>query len=221
MLPNFKNTRKNMVDCQIKTFGVSNEHITQAFSKIPREPFFPDAYKSSSYIDDSFKIGNDLLFLNPAVHAKMLEAVLPTPNGLALCISADNGYSAAILSTLVSTVISLSPKNSDSTLAQRAWQDNEISNIVPLQGPANAGAKEHAPFDLIFITGAMPHIPETFLEQLTTGGCLIAIIQKPGAFIGSAIKMLSIGQAGFSSDILFEAESPYLPGVEPSPIFQF
>ena len=47
----FAQARKNMVDCQLNTNGITERKVLDAFGEVPREKFIPEPYKSVAYID--------------------------------------------------------------------------------------------------------------------------------------------------------------------------
>ena len=48
--------RKNMVESQIKTNGVTDDRILKTLSTVPRERFVPHDLERLAYIDDNIEI---------------------------------------------------------------------------------------------------------------------------------------------------------------------
>lgn len=220
-MTDFNTARKNMVDCQIETAGVADQNILEAFRHYPRERFVPKMAQSLSYMDEDLTLGEDRFLPEPSTHARMLSAVEPKPSDVVLDISNTNGYSAAILSGLVTTIIAIEEKKVALNKANKLLEELEVHNIVIEQGSLTEGCPQHAPYDVIFMAGSVAEVPQNLLEQLSEGGRLITIVRQPNEVMGKVILVQSLGKKGFSSYTLFEAGCPYLPGFEPKPTFSF
>lgn len=220
-MPDFAIARKNMVDCQIRTAGVTNPAVIAAFEAIPRELFSTDKSRSAAYTDISMPVGEERFTLEPSVHARMIQAVEPKTGDVALDIGCGTGYSAAVLAPLVSTVIAVEEKARFLTTATMICNELGICNVVVFKGKLNKGCPAHAPFDLVFMNGSVAEMPGAIARQLSPGGRLITILRAPGAATGRVTLVQSLGGTQFSSYTLFEASAPYLPGFEPQPAFQF
>ncbi|MCB1531327.1 MAG: protein-L-isoaspartate O-methyltransferase [Alphaproteobacteria bacterium] len=220
-MTDFNAARKNMVDCQIETAGVADPEIIEVFSTVPRERFVPEIAKPVAYMDEDLIFGDDRFLPEPITHAKMLAAVKPKKDDIVLDISNTNGYSAAILSPLVSTIICAEGKQDVITKAHTVWEEMGVLNAVGVKAPLTEGYPKHAPYDLIFMAGSVAELPQNIMAQLAENGRLITIVRKPDEAMGKVILVQSLGEKGFSSYTLFEAGCPYLPGFEPKPAFIF
>ena len=218
----FAQARKNMVDCQIHTNGVVHAGLLEAFETVPRELFVPEELKGIAYFDEEIALGKGRVLLEPLVLSKMLEAANPKENDVVLDIGGATGYSAAILSPNVSTVIALDSNEDYLMAAEKNWKEVDACNIVPVQGKPKDGAADKGPYDLIVMHGAVPAIPDNIVSQLAEGGRLLCIVKKPGDKIGQAVLVqAALGENGFSSYTLFECGADYLEGFAPKPAFSF
>lgn len=217
----FEDARQNMVNCQINTYGVVTQEILDAFSTVKREDFLPEEKKSIAYSGEELEVVPGRFMLEPAVHAKMIEALNPREEEIALDIGGVTGYSAALFSGLVSTVISLENDEAFLALAQAHWNDMGACNVVGMVGKLEEGNKKNMPYDLIFLNGAVAEIPENLVQQLSESGRMILIHKKPGWQMGE-VKLITRNADGhYSSLELFEASAAYLPGFEPRESFSF
>ena len=53
-----------------------------------------------------------------------------------------------------------------------------------VRGAEKRGSPEHAPYDLIFINGAVAEIPDMLLDQLAMKGRLVTVLKRPGSPVG-------------------------------------
>jgi protein-L-isoaspartate(D-aspartate) O-methyltransferase len=218
---NFKTLRKNMVDGQIHPSGVVDDDILNAYETIPRELFVPEDLKGISYTDEGISISHGRFLMEPITHSRIIQAARPTPHDVVLDVATGSGYTAAILSPMVSTIIAL---ESDEDLLKRAeqfWKKTKSCNIVPACNDIEQGCPEHAPYSLILLNGASANVPAALLDQLAPGGRLIATLQKQGETIGQ-VTVFNKSEDGHISDYsLFNAGIAYLPEFAPKPEFVF
>lgn len=213
--------RKNMVDCQIHTAGVIAPPILEAFGEVPREIFVPESLKSVAYADEDLPLGQGRFLLAPPVLAKMIHAASIDRSDRILDIGGATGYSGAILSALSEEVVALDESAALLDKARKNWDSLGIRNVEAHAGIMREGLSSRAPYDVIFINGAVAEIPERLADQLAPGGRVMAVLARPDGTAGQAVVAKSSGKGGFSALSMFYAASPYVPGFEPSPAFQF
>lgn len=217
----FSDARKNMVDGQIHTAGVVNPRILDAFSTVPRESFVPEKIRNIAYTDVSLDLGQGRFLLEPIAYSRMLEFVRPQESDVVLDVGSASGYSSAILSNLVSTVISLEKNKRQKDKAVRNMQLLGACNVVQVDGEIHEGAPKHAPYSLIIINGAVEEVPECFFDQLANGGRLITVVKDVDQKVGKATLFAKSMAGEVSSRILFDAALPNLPGFEKQKEFVF
>ena len=221
MTMDYQKARTNMVDGQIHTDGVIVPEILNAFETTPRELFVAEDYKNLACNDEDIPAGEGRYILEPSTHARMIQALELDQSDVVLEIGGVTGYGGAILSPLVSTIISV---ESDENLAKKAgklWDDQDIRNVVSVQNDLTQGHPENAPYDSIIINGAIAKTPDALLAQLGENGRLVCIIRPDGQSMGQATLFQKSEDGIISSYPLFDAASPYLAGFEPPPEFQF
>jgi protein-L-isoaspartate(D-aspartate) O-methyltransferase len=200
-----------MVDAQLRPEGVNYPPVVEAMAAVPREDFVAESARPLAYIDRCVAIGDGRLMSGPVVLGKLLTELVPLAGERALVIGCGTGYSAAVLKRIGLTVIGL---ECSSALAARA-RDLGV-NVV--EGPLETGIKAKAPFDLVLIDGAIEHIPEAIVAQLTDHGRLGT------ALIDRGITRLAVGRragAGFGLHTLADAGAAALPGFARPRAFTF
>lgn len=220
-MTDFSQARTHMVDSQIHVAGVINPGLLKAFETVPRESFVPEELKNVAYLDEEITFGNDRFLLEPLTLSKMLEAADLKADDVVLDIGGATGYTATILSSLVSTVVALEGEQSFLDHADKVWNALDACNIVGKCSDITQGYSDKAPFDLIVMNGAIAEIPDNIQEQLSIGGRLLCIVKKPDETMGQVTLVKRITDKQFSSYNLFSAGCGYLPGFEPKPSFKF
>ncbi len=217
----FSKARTHMVDSQIQTNGVVDPLLLQAFSTIPRELFVPEKLQGIAYQDDDLSIGQGRYLLEPAIHAKLVQAAKPVQEDVVLDIGSATGYSSAILSPLVTTVIAVESNKKQIDKAVRLWNKIGACNIVSIEASLAEGAPLHQPFSLIIVNGAVGAIPEALCAQLSPGGRLVTILKPAGEVMGRAVLVYRSENGQISVREMFDAAAPYLEGFAPTASFQF
>lgn len=215
----FAQQRRIMVDSQIRVNDVTDPAIVSAFLAVPREAFVPATLKSCAYAEYELQTGADRALWTPRDLAKMLRALEPSSDDIALVIGAGVGYSAAVLAQIAETVIALEDNEARVDAMVERFAEAGFDGAVAVQGPLAAGLEEQGPFDLILVAGMVETVPQAWLDQLSDGGRLGAVIAQ-GKGIGSARVYARSGEA-VSYREAFECCPPTLPGFEAEKTFVF
>lgn len=220
-MTDFLQTRINMVDGQIHPAGVVDPRILETFEKVPRELFVPERLQGVAYTDEDLDIGQGRYLLEPIIHAKMIQAVQLVETDVVLDIGVGSGYSSAILSPMVMTVIALEHNKRQMDKATKLWDRLDICNVALIEGELTEGVPDQAPYSLIIINGAVEMIPDNILDQIDVGGRLIAVIRASGQTSGQVTLFMKSSTGAVSSKIIFDANAPFLKGFEPKSRFKF
>lgn len=217
----FAQARTNMVDCQIHTNGVIDPRILKAFETVPREDYLPKDKKAVAYQDEDIMLGNGRILMEPQVCARMIQLAKPGSDDVALVIGDSSGYVSAILSSVVSTVLTLEDDKSVLEAIEKRHVSQEICNVVSIEGDLKQGAAKNAPYSIIFINGSVAEVPETILKQLAPHGRLVAIIKGGNQIMGDVTLFEAEENGYISSYPHFKAGCPHLKGFEPKQKFSF
>lgn len=177
----FAEFRQNMVDNQIRTVDVTKLSVLTAFLAVPREEFVPQNVRELAYVDEDVvvalaKINEPARYIMaPASLARLIQLADIGKDDFVLDIGAGTGYCAAILSHLAGSVIALESNRDLAQTATRAFAAMECNNVAVVTGPLTKGCAAQAPYDVIFIEGAVDFVPETLFKQLREGGRLVVV----------------------------------------------
>lgn len=216
--------RKNMVESQVMTSGVTDDRILAAMSRVPRERFVPEEKRSIAYLDDDLCVKEasdgqpDRFLMAPRALAKLMELASLASSDLVLDIGPATGYSTALLAALTDTVVAL---ECDSELAEKASAtllDLGVDNAAVIEGPLADGNAKQGPFDVIFLNGSVPFVPTGLLDQLKEGGRLVGVVAE--GYVGKARVYVKSG-AHTTYRNGFEAGIHPLPGFEVAETFTF
>lgn len=212
--------RRNMVEGQIKVNRVTDLTLMDRMAHLPRERFLPSALRGLAYVDEDLPLGDGRFLMEPMVLARLIDALACRGTEVALTVGCGSGYGAAVLAGMVSTVVGIDPDAQLITRATEAHEDLGIDNSVLLEADIRQGYPEQAPFDVILFEGAVDAVPPVYLEQLSVGGRLAAVVSDPGGGLGKAT-LWEHTPHGIGHRVLFDAGTPLLPGLEAAPTFEF
>jgi protein-L-isoaspartate(D-aspartate) O-methyltransferase len=201
-VPDYAAARASMVETQLRPEGVNYPPVVEAMAAVKREDFVAEEVRPLAYIDRTVPIGDGRLMSPPVVVGALLGEMMPALGERALVVGCGTGYSCAVLEAIGLKVLGL---ECSPALASRA----RALGTQVVEGPLEAGWAQGAPYDLILIDGAIEHIPEAIVSQLTGRGRLGA------ALIDRGVCRLTVGRRagdGFGLHTLSDAGAAALPG---------
>ncbi|WEX07228.1 protein-L-isoaspartate O-methyltransferase [Chelativorans sp. AA-79] len=187
MNADFSAQREMMIEGQLRTQDVTSVPLIQAVREIPREVFVPGRRKSLAYMDEDLEVAAASgesparYLMEPARFGKMVQLAAIKPSDLVLDIGCATGYSTAVLSKIASFVVALECDPSLAETASSLLAELDCVNTTVVTGPLEKGHVEEAPYDVIFIGGAVDYVPDSLLDQLAEGGRLVVVIGQGNA----------------------------------------
>ena len=168
--------RERMVVEQLERRGIRDRRVLAAMRTVERDRFIPAEYAAQAYDDEPLPIGADQTISQPYMVALMCEVAALSGIERVLEVGTGSGYAAAVLAHLAAEVFSV---ECVPALHERARSRLEAMGLVNVHLSCRDGSQgwpEHAPFDAIVVSAAMPGIARPLLEQLRAGGRLVAPI---------------------------------------------
>jgi protein-L-isoaspartate(D-aspartate) O-methyltransferase len=165
--------RRMMVDCQLRTFAITDRAVLAAFDTVPREAFVAPGDMSFAYADRDVAARDfpGRFLVAPMELARMIQALRIVPGSRVLDVAGGPGYGAALLAQLGATVTALEstwPESATATLRSLA-----PAPIACVAGPVAEGHVAGAPYDAILLDGAAEREPSALIAQLRDGGRLV------------------------------------------------
>ena len=219
----FATLRQTMVECQIRTFDVTDHAVIARFLDVARENFVLAAARGLAYSDTALKIAAGRRLLTPMVLARMIQAAGVKPDDRVLDVAPGTGYSTAILAGLAQRVVALESDPELEALTKANLAAAGFSNVPVFGGPLHDGVASAAPFDVIFINGAVEARLDPLCAQLRDCGKLIALWRTPGAANQHACRavLFERNSGAVSRRDLFDAAGPLLDAFRAEPAFVF
>jgi protein-L-isoaspartate(D-aspartate) O-methyltransferase len=217
-MPDYAAQRLTMVESQVRANDVTDQRIAAAMREIPREKFVPGTKRSIAYADAAIEVAPGRFLPEPRTFAKLLQLADVRPEDSVLDVACATGYSTAVIARLARAAIGL---EQDADLLRTAYETVPTvgtANATIVQGALVEGFSGKAPYNVIFINGAVEKVPEGLLTQLAEGGRLVTVIRK-GALDRACLYLREHGSVGHR--FAFDAPAPLLVGFRETVGFVF
>lgn len=205
---NFAQARHNMVNQQVRTWGVFDRRVLETLLQLPREAFVPEAYRALAYADMPIPLGAGEYLFKPVVEARLLQALALQASDTVLEIGTGSGYLTACLAHLAAYVHSVERCPQWATQAQQRLVAQAITNVTITQADVHEDWQPDSQYDVIVLGGSYPEYPDSWQAHLKLGGRLFIVVGQPP--IMTARLVTRIGEQAWQSQTLFETLIPPL-----------
>ncbi len=168
----FERQRRQLIEV-IRERGIEELEVLNAFDRVPRHLFLPDAVWHRAYEDAPVPIGFGQTASQPSLQALYLQTLRLRPTDRVLEVGTGSGYQTALLAQLAGHVYSVERIRELSIRARAAIDALRINTVALLVGDGTIGWTRYAPFDAILVAAGAPTVPTALLEQLAPGGRLL------------------------------------------------
>jgi protein-L-isoaspartate(D-aspartate) O-methyltransferase len=220
--------RINMVNCTLRSNGVLEAKLIEAFSSVPMEAFVPPAIQLLVYADADLPLTTDVShkrwLLSPLTLGRLLQLANIQKTDKVLIIGCGTGYSIALVAQMAAHVIGVECDDILASLARTYAAEQEIFNIQVVTGALSVGYPKEAPYDVILIEGAVDKIPQVLMQQLSSQqGRLVTVIKE--SLDGDRVKfgqgtLITRTEDSVREERAFDASCPHLPEFERREGFQ-
>lgn len=170
--------RKEMIENQLKNYGIEDKNILDAFLTIPRHIFIPKENRPNAYWDGPQFIGYGQTISQPYIIALMFEEVDLNSQFNVLEIGSGSGYVCALLSLLVKNVTGIEIEKRLIERSITTLEELEIKNVSIYNANGYNGFPNNAPYDVIMLSAAPNTAPNKLFTQLKPDGKLILPVGK-------------------------------------------
>jgi protein-L-isoaspartate(D-aspartate) O-methyltransferase len=153
--------------------GIRDMNVLQAFDRVPRHMFVPQAVAFRAYEDHPIPIGFGQTASQPSLQALYMELLEIGPNDKVLEIGTGSGFQTAVLAHLADRVYSVERIRELATRAREVLDGMRMSNVAILVGDGTIGWSRYAPYDAILVAAGGPEVPQPLLEQMAEGGRML------------------------------------------------
>ena len=220
---NTEQARFNMIEQQIRPANVLDLGVLSLLAMVRREDFVPAAYKALAFVDTETPLAdagrNGQCMLAPKIEARLLQEAHVQRHERVLEIGAGSGFMAALLAHRAQSVISLERVPELAVMAAAHLRRAGVLNASVRELDGVRGLPGDGPFDVIMLSGSVPAVPQVLLDQLKTGGRLLAIVgQEP---MMRAVRFTRQSDTVLQTEELFDTVAPRLTGFAEPTRFAF
>ncbi|MBZ9774152.1 protein-L-isoaspartate(D-aspartate) O-methyltransferase [Mesorhizobium sp. CO1-1-8] len=192
--------------------GTVPKALIAAFEATPRRGFLAAQFHSIAWSDRMLPIECGEAIEGADMQAAVIAALAIEQGNRVLEVGTGSGYTSAVMSRLAARVITTDRYK---TLAEQARQRFEalgIGNVIVRHADGSGGLPNEGPFDRIVAWAAFDSLPRFLLDQLSSGGIVIAPI---GPEEGEQVlaKLTKVGSRFEREDIGLVRLQPILRGV--------
>ena len=165
--------RRQLVERQLRSRGITDSAVLAAFAEVPREAFLSPEMAEFAYLDTALPIEKEQTISQPYIVALMTQALELTPSDRVLEVGTGSGYAAAILAKIAREVYTIERHAELAKQAAFCLKKEGFENVKVMHGDGTLGWPEHAPYDAIIVAAGGPDVPQPLLDQLAIGGRLV------------------------------------------------
>jgi protein-L-isoaspartate(D-aspartate) O-methyltransferase len=215
--------RFNMIEQQIRPWEVLDGQVLSLLSVVKRENFVPMAHKALAFVDMEIPLqasgAEDQVMLAPRVEARFLQDAAIQATDKVLEIGTGSGYMAALAAHQAASVLTLEINPALAQQAKANLQAAGVSNVEVRTADGSQGTAADGPFNVIFLSGSVPEVPQVLLNQLTIGGRLLAVVGEDPVMRASVITRT--GEQQWQTSEPWDTIAPRLQGFPEHNRFSF
>jgi len=162
---------------ELETGGyLTDPRLEEAMLAVPRHLFVPKELRETAYEDRPLPIGFGQTVSAPHMVAMMTSALQLKEGDKVLEVGTGVGYHAAIAKAVVGDAGRVVTVEYLPELVQLARKNLKAAKlkVEVHEGDGYKGWAKDAPYDAVYVTCAIPDVPNALVEQLKEGGHFVA-----------------------------------------------
>ncbi|MGE0499595.1 MAG: protein-L-isoaspartate(D-aspartate) O-methyltransferase [Rhizobiaceae bacterium] len=161
---------------RLRARGIASRELVAALESVPRRGFVPGAWQALAWSERMLPIECGEAIEGTDLQATVINALEVQPGHRVLEVGTGTGYTAAVLARLGGRVTTLERFATLSTQARARFEALGVANVQARQADGANGLPAEGPFDRIVVWAAFDSLPRHFVDQLSSGGVMVAPI---------------------------------------------
>lgn len=190
---------------EMRQAGVTDARVLSALERTPRTHYAPAHMEGLALDDVGLPLSHAQSMTKPSLIGRVVTALAPEADDVVLEIGTGSGFQAAVISDLARKVITLERHRDLAAEARGRFGTARLMRTYAHVADGLEGWADEAPYDCIVLNGAVDDAPAALLDQLKSGGVLVAPI-------GERLIRIRNGEREDLGPIRF---APLTPGVPP------
>ncbi|MEO9337049.1 protein-L-isoaspartate(D-aspartate) O-methyltransferase [Mesorhizobium sp. SB112] len=156
--------------------GIVPKDLIEAFEATPRRAFLPAQWQSLAWSDRMLPIECGEAIEGTDLQAAIIAALGIESGHRVLEIGTGSGYTAAVMGRLAARVVTIERFKTLTDQAKQRFEALGITNVFARQADGSNGLASEGPFDRIVVWASFDSLPRGFVDQLSSGGVMVAPI---------------------------------------------
>ena len=156
--------------------GTVPKALIAAFEATPRRGFLAPHFHQIAWSDRMLPIECGEAIEGADMQAVVIAALAIDAGNRVLEIGTGSGYTAAVMSRLAARIVTVDRYKTLVEQARQRFEALGIGNVIVRQADGSGGLPAEGPFDRIVAWAAFDSLPRFLLDQLSSGGIVIAPI---------------------------------------------
>ncbi|PBB25677.1 MULTISPECIES: protein-L-isoaspartate(D-aspartate) O-methyltransferase [unclassified Mesorhizobium] len=156
--------------------GTVPKALIAAFEATPRRGFLAANFHQLAWSDRMLPIECGEAIEGADMQAAVIAALAIEAGNRVLEIGTGSGYTAAVMSRLAARIVTIDRYKTLVEQARQRFEALGIGNVIVRQSDGSGGLPAEGPFDRIVAWAAFDSLPRFLLDQLSSGGIVIAPI---------------------------------------------
>jgi protein-L-isoaspartate(D-aspartate) O-methyltransferase len=156
--------------------GTVPKALIAAFEATPRRGFLAPHFHQIAWSDRMLPIECGEAIEGADMQAAVIAALAIEAGNRVLEIGTGSGYTSAVMSRLAARIVTVDRYKTLVEQARQRFEALGIGNVVVRQTDGSGGLPAEGPFDRIVAWAAFDSLPRFLLDQLSSGGIVIAPI---------------------------------------------
>jgi protein-L-isoaspartate(D-aspartate) O-methyltransferase len=216
---NIEQARFNMIEQQIRTWEVLDPAVLDLLFEVKRELFVPPEHRALAFADLEIPIGHGEAMMQPKVEARILQELAVQPHENVYEVGTGSGYLTALIARRARHVTSAEIHPDLQARAAANLRAAGAANVTLLAGDSARAPLAESAFDVIVLAGSTPILPQAFLDRLSPGGRVFAVVGDEPVMKAVLVRHPIAG--AFQHTELFETMLKPLVNAAQPPRFRF
>jgi protein-L-isoaspartate(D-aspartate) O-methyltransferase len=216
---NLELARFNMIEQQIRTWEVLDPQVLDLLFEVKREDFVPPERRALAFADLEIPLAHGEAMMQPKVEARILQDLSIEADENVYEVGTGSGYLTALMARRARHVTSAEIHGDLRARALSSLREAGIDNVTLIEGDSALAPLAESVFDVIVLTGSTPILPQAFLDRLSPGGRLFAVVGDAPAMKAILVRQPVAG--AFQHAEIFETVLKPLVNAAQPPRFRF
>ncbi|TKT76773.1 protein-L-isoaspartate(D-aspartate) O-methyltransferase [Aquamicrobium sp. LC103] len=197
---------------RMRSSGLSARDLLTAIEATPRRNFVPGQWHADAWSDRMVPIACGETIEGIDLQARALAALELQPGLRVLEVGTGSGYTAALMAQLAGRVLTVDRYKSLVEQAKQRFEALGLTNVIARQADGSNGLPAEGPFDRIIVWASFESLPRGFVDQLSTGGVMVAPI-GPAEGVQTFAKLSKLGSRFEREDVAEVRLQPLVPSL--------